>query len=163
MIGDDDVRVRAAGLDQSTLHLTFEQTAAVAVSALQALCDAGKVRAGQKVLIIGAGGGVGTFAVQSAKVFGADVTGVRDTAKTDPVRSIGADAVVDYTSADFADGEHHYDLIVDLAGNRSLPHLRRALTPRGTLVLCGGEGGGRWLGGTDRGPRAIMLSPFVRQ
>lgn len=147
-------------------NLTFEQTAAVAVSALtalQALRDAGKVRAGQKVLIIGAGGGVGTFAVQLAKVFGADVTGVCSTAKTDLVRSIGADAVIDYTSEDFADGEHHYDLIVDLAGNRSLSHLRRALTPRGTLVLCGGEGGGRWLGGMDRSLRAIMLSPFVRQ
>ncbi|MFG1708017.1 NAD(P)-dependent alcohol dehydrogenase [Nonomuraea sp. M3C6] len=157
---------RQSKLAPKPASLTFEQTAAVAVSALtalQALRDAGKVRAGQKVLIIGAGGGVGTFAVQLAKAFGADVTGVCSTTKTDLVRSIGADDVIDYTSEDFADGKHRYDLILDIAGNRSLSHLRRALTPRGTLVLCGGEGGGRWLGGMDRSLRAIMLSPLVSQ
>ncbi|MGW7367893.1 NAD(P)-dependent alcohol dehydrogenase [Streptomyces sp. NPDC054841] len=147
-------------------NLTPEQAAAVpisAVSALQALRDTGRVQPGQKVLIIGAAGGVGTFAVQLAKAFGADVTGVCSTTKTDLVRSIGADDVIDYTREDFADGSRHYDLIVDTAGSRSLSHLRRALTPRGTLVIVGGEGGGRWLGGTDRVLRALLLSPFVRQ
>jgi NADPH:quinone reductase-like Zn-dependent oxidoreductase len=146
--------------------LTFEQAAAVPISgvtALQALRDKGRVQQGQQVLIIGAGGGVGTFAVQLAKAFGAQVTGVCSTAKVDLVRSIGADNVVDYTSADFAAGIHRYDLIVDTAGNRSLAHLRRALTPKGTLVIVGGEGGGRWLGGLDRLLRALVLSPMVGQ
>ncbi|MGW2563136.1 NAD(P)-dependent alcohol dehydrogenase [Streptomyces sp. NPDC001514] len=146
-------------------NLTLEQAAAVPISALtalQALRDAGRVQPGQKVLIIGAAGGVGTFAVQLAKAFGADVTGVCSTTKTDLVRSIGADDVIDYTREDFADGARRYDLIVDTAGNRPLSLLRRALTPRGTLVIVGGEGGGRWFGGTDRVLRALMLSPFVR-
>jgi|SRR5262245_3052635 len=147
-------------------NLTFEQAAAVPISgitALQAVRDKGRVQPGQRVLIIGAGGGVGTFAVQLAKAFGAEVTGVCSTAKVDLVRSIGADQVIDYTKADFADGEHRYDLILDTAGNRALAHLRRALTPKGTLVLVGGEGGGRWLGGLDRLLRAIVLSPIVSQ
>ena len=146
-------------------NLTFEQAAAVpdsAVTALHSLRDTGKVKPGQKVLIIGAGGGIGTFAVQIAKVFGAEVTGVCSTTKTDLVRSIGADYVVDYTQEDFAKGRQHYDLILDTAGNRSLSHLRRALTARGTLVIVGGEGGGRWFG-VGRQLRALMLSPFVRQ
>ena len=109
--------------------------------------DQAKVQAGQKVLIIGASGGVGTFAVQIAKAFGAEVTGVCSTAKVDLVRSLGADHVIDYTRDDFADGEHRYDVILDIGGNRRLSHLRRALTPRGTLVIVGGETGGRWLGG----------------
>lgn len=145
-------------------NLTFEQAAAVPVSActaLQALRDQGHVQAGQKVLIIGASGGVGTFAVQLAKAFEADVTGVCSTAKVDLVRSLGADHVIDYTHDDFA-GEQRYDLILDIAGNRSLSRLRRALTPRGTLVIVGGEGGGRWFGGTDRQVRALAISPFVR-
>ncbi len=147
-------------------RLTFEQAAAVPTSAstaLQALRDAGKVQPGQKVLIIGAAGGVGTFAVQLAKAFGAEVTGVCSTMKADLVRAIGADDVIDYTRDDFADGTRHYDLILDTAGNRSLGHLRRALTPRGTLVIVGGEGGGRWFGGVDRPLRALVLSPFVNQ
>src|SRR6266540_4091039 len=147
-------------------NLTFEQAAAVPVSgctALQGVRDRGKVRAGQRVLIIGAGGGVGTFAVQLAKAFGAEVTGVCSTTKVELVRSIGADRVIDYTREDFADGHNLYDVILDIAGNRSLSHLRRALAPEGTLVLVGGEGGGRWLGGTDRQLRAQMLSLFVRQ
>jgi NADPH:quinone reductase-like Zn-dependent oxidoreductase len=147
-------------------NLTFEQAAAVPISgytALQAVRDQGKVRPGQGVLIIGAGGGVGTFAVQVAKVFGAQVTGVCSTTKVDLVRSIGADHVIDYTREDFADGHHRYDVILDIAGNRSLSHLRRALAPRGTLVIVGGEGGGRWLGGIDRQLRAHVLSLFVRQ
>ena len=147
-------------------NLTFEQAAAVPISgyaALQAVRDQGKVRAGQRVLIIGAGGGVGTFAVQLAKAFGADVTGVASTAKTEMVRSIGADRVIDYTREDFADSRNRYDVILDIAGNRSLSHLRRALAPEGTLVIVGGEEGGKWLGGIDRQLRAQLLSPFVRQ
>ena len=113
-------------------------------------------------MIIGAAGGVGTFAVQLAKAFGAEVTGVCSTTKLDLVHSIGADHVIDYTRDDFADGVRRYDLILDTAGNRSLSHLRRALTPRGTLVIVGGEGGGRWFG-VGRQLRAIMLSPLVGQ
>jgi NADPH:quinone reductase-like Zn-dependent oxidoreductase len=147
-------------------NLTFEQAAVVAISglpALQSLRDHGKVRPGQKVLIIGASGGVGTYAVQLAKVFGAEVTAVCSTAKVDLVRSLGADHVIDYTRDDFAEGVSRYDLILDIGGNSSLSRLRRALTPRGTLVIVGGEGGGRWLGGTDRQIRALVLSRFVGQ
>ena len=147
-------------------NLSFEEAAAVPISgmtALQGVRDQGKVEAGQKVLIIGASGGVGTFAVQIAKAFGADVTGVSSTAKLDLVRAVGADHVVDYTEEDFADGEHRYDAILDMGGNRPLSHLRRALTPGGRLVIVGGETGGRWIGGFDRGIRAQLLSPFVGQ
>ncbi len=115
------------------------------------------------MLVIGAAGGVGTFAVQIARAFGAEVTGVCGAAKTDLVRSIGARHAIDYTREDFADGRQRYDVILDAAGNRSLSHLRRALTPAGTLVIIGGEGGGRWLGGTDRQLRALLLLPFVSQ
>lgn len=115
------------------------------------------------MLIVGASGGVGTFAVQIAKAFGAEVTGVCRTAKMDLVRALGADHVIDYTSDDFADGEHRYDVILDIGGNRRLSHLRRALTRQGTLVIVGGETGGRWLGGFDRSLRAVPLSPLVRQ
>ena len=120
-------------------------------------------RPGQSVLIIGAGGGVGSFAVQIAKATGAQVTGVCSTSKLDLVRSIGADHVVDYTREDFTKPAHQYDLIVDTAGRRSLRVLRRALKPKGTLVIVGGEGGGRVLGGFSRQLRAQMLSPFVSQ
>jgi NADPH:quinone reductase-like Zn-dependent oxidoreductase len=157
---------RADRLAPKPANLTFEQAAAVPISgyaALQAVRDQGKVRPGQRVLIIGAGGGVGTFAVQLAKAFGAEVTGVSSTTKTELVRSIGADRVIDYTREDFADGRNRYDVILDIAGNRSLSHLRRALVPEGTLVIVGGEGGGKWLGGIDRQLRARLLSPFVRQ
>jgi NADPH:quinone reductase-like Zn-dependent oxidoreductase len=157
---------RADRLAPKPANLSFEQAAAVPISgyaALQAVRDQGKVRPGQRVLIIGAGGGVGTFAVQLAKALGAEVTGVCSTTKLEMVRSIGADRVIDYTREDFADGRHRYDVILDIAGNRSLSHLRRALAPEGTLVLVGGEGGGKWLGGIDRQLRAHVLSPFVRQ
>ena len=147
-------------------NLTFEQAAVVAISglpALQGVRDHGKVRPGQKVLIIGASGGVGAYAVQLAKAFGAEVTGVCSTTKLDMVRSIGADHVIDYTHDDFAEGEQRYHVILDIGGNSSLSRLRRALTPTGTLVIVGGETGGRWLGGTDRQLRALLLSPFVGQ
>jgi NADPH:quinone reductase-like Zn-dependent oxidoreductase len=146
--------------------LTFEQAAAMPVSgltALQALTDAGRVQAGQHVLVIGASGGVGTHAVQIAKALGAQVTGVASTSKVDLVRSVGADHVIDYTCEDFADGEQTYDLILDFAGNASLSRLRRALAPDGTLVIGGGEDGGRWTGGFDRQLRALALSRFVGQ
>jgi NADPH:quinone reductase-like Zn-dependent oxidoreductase len=146
-------------------HLTFEQAAAIpdsGVTALQALRNMGRVKPRQKVLIIGAAGGIGTFAVQIAKSLGAEVTGVCSTTKTDLVRSIGADRTVDYTHEDFAGGRARYDVILDTAGNRSLSHLRRALAPRGTLVIVGGEGGGRWFG-LGRQLRASLLSPFVGQ
>jgi NADPH:quinone reductase-like Zn-dependent oxidoreductase len=151
-------------LARKPVNLTYEQAAAVPVSActaLHAVRDQGKVPAGQRVLVIGAGGGVGTFAVQIAKTFGAAVTGVCSTAKVDLVRSLGADAVIDYTREDFSDGRNRYDLILDIAGNRSLSHLRRALTPAGTLVIVGGEGG-KWFGIAPQ-LRALLLSPFVRQ
>ena len=148
-------------------NLSFEQAAAVpisAVTALQGLRDVAKVRPGQTVLVTGAGGGVGTFAVQLAKDFGAEVTGVCSTAKVDVVRSIGADHVVDSARDDFTQAGRRYDVIVDIAGNRPLSHLRRALAARGTLVIVGGEGGGRWLGGFDRQLiRAPLLSLFVGQ
>jgi NADPH:quinone reductase-like Zn-dependent oxidoreductase len=148
------------------VNLSFEQAAVVpisAITALQALRDKGRTEAGQKVLVIGAGGGVGTFAVQLAKALGAEVTAVCSTAKTELVRSIGADRVIDYTQEDFAPSGDRYDLILDTGGNRPLGHLRRALTPRGTLIIVGGEGGGRWLGATVRMLRAMILSPFVGQ
>ena len=146
--------------------LSFEQAAVVAISgstALQGLRDRGQVQRGQKVLIIGASGGVGTYAVQIAKAFGADVTAVCSTPKVDMVRSLGADHVIDYTRDDFADGQQRYDVILDIGGNASLSRLRRALAPKGTLVIAGGETDGRWLGGSDRQIRALVLSRFVGQ
>jgi NADPH:quinone reductase-like Zn-dependent oxidoreductase len=146
-------------------NLTCEQAAAVPVSgltALQALRDKGRIQPGQSVLIIGASGGVGTLAVQIAKALGAEVTGVCSTAKTDLVRSLGADHVIDYGAGDISTGNRRYDLVLDIGGNRSLTTLRRMVTARGTLVIVGGEGGGRWFG-IGRQLRAIALSPFVRQ
>ena len=154
-------RARADKLAPRPRNLTFEQAAAAGISALtalQAVRDHGRVKAGQEVLVIGASGGVGTYAVQIAKAFGARVTGVCSTPKVDLVRSIGADQVIDYMHEDFAAGDRQYDVIVDTGGNSPLPRLRRALTAHGTLVIVGGEGGGPWLGGIDRQIRATMLS-----
>jgi NADPH:quinone reductase-like Zn-dependent oxidoreductase len=159
-------RAREDKLAPKPANLTFEQAAVVAISglpALQGLRDHGKVRPGQKVLIVGASGGVGTYAVQLAKAFGAEVSGVCSTTKVEMVRSIGADHVIDYTHDDFADGEQRYHVILDIGGNSSLSRLRRALTPKGTLVIVGGETDGRWLGGTDRQLRALLLSPVGGQ
>jgi NADPH:quinone reductase-like Zn-dependent oxidoreductase len=157
-VREDKLAFKPAGL-------SFEQAAVVPISgatAIQAL-GAGRTEAGQKVLIIGASGGVGTYAVQLAKALGAEVTGVSSTAKLDLVRSIGADHVIDYTREDFADDARHYDLILDIGGNSRLSRLRRALAPKGTLVIVGGEERGRWTGGFGRQIRALGLSPFVGQ
>lgn len=149
-------------------NLTFEQAAAVpiaAITALQGLRDKGKVQPGQKVLINGASGGVGTFAVQIAKSFGANVTGVCSTRNLDMVRSIGADQVIDYTQEDFTKSAERYDVILDLVGNRSLSENRRVLKPEGIYVLIGGGGpdDGRWIGPLAGPIKALMLSPFVSQ
>lgn len=146
--------------------LTFEQAATVPVSgltAIQGLRDSGRLEAGQTVLILGASGGVGSYAVQIAKAMGAEVTGVCSTAKVDLVRSLGADHVVDYENEDFDSSGRRYDLIVDIGGHNSLRRLRRSLTPRGTLVVVGSETGGKVLGGFDRSLRAVAWSPFVSQ
>jgi NADPH:quinone reductase-like Zn-dependent oxidoreductase len=156
----------ASRLATKPANLSFEQAAAVPVSALtalQALRDRARVQAGHKVLIIGASGGVGTFAVQIAKALGAEVTAVCSTAKVDLVRALGADHVVDYTTEDISDAGLRYDAILDIGGNRRLSHLRRVLTAKGRLVIVGGETDGRWLGGSDRQIRAILLSPLVSQ
>ena len=146
-------------------NLGYEEAATVPTTgctALQGIRDVGKVRSGQRVLVIGAAGGVGSFAVQIAKAFGAHVTGVCSTSKVELVRSIGADEVIDYTREEIVDGTRSYDVIFDTAGNREVSHLRRAMTPKGTLVLAGGEGAGRWLG-MGRVVRAKAISPFVGQ
>ena len=144
-------------------ELSFEQAAAVGVSAttaLQLLRDNGKVQPGQKVLINGASGGVGTFAVQIAKAFGADVTGVTSTKNVDLVRSIGADNVIDYTKEDFTKADRRYDLILDNVGNHSMAQTRRALRPTGTLISNGGGHAGGKLGRTIR---TMLVSMVVRQ
>ena len=146
-------------------NLTSEQSAAVgdsAFTALAAVRDQGKVQPGDKVLINGASGGVGTFAVQIAKSFGANVTGVCSTRNLDTVRSLGADQVIDYTREDFAQKGQRYDVMLDLVGTRSLSDCRRALTPRGTYVVVGVKDMGSWLG-LGRQIKALLLSPFVRQ
>jgi NADPH:quinone reductase-like Zn-dependent oxidoreductase len=147
-------------------NLSFEQAAAVplaALTALQGLRDYGRIRSGQKVLIIGASGGVGTFAVQIARSFDAEVSGVCSTRNVEMVRSLGANRVIDYTQEDFARSGHKYDLIFQLAGTRSPSNCRRTLTPRGTLVLSSGESEDRWIGPVDRIVTARILSPFVSQ
>ena len=147
--------------------ISFEQAAAVPVSgvtALRAVRDEGNVQPGQAVLVVGAAGGVGSLSVQIATALGAKVTGVCSTPKADLVRSIGADDVIDYTREDFTNGSRRWDVIIDTAGRRPLSQLRRALTRRGTLVIVGGDGGGRWTGGFFRGMlRAPVVSLFVGQ
>lgn len=147
-------------------NISSEQAAVVPISglsALQAIRDSGRVQAGQKVLVIGASGGVGTFAVQIAKSIGAQVTGVCSTTKTELVLLLGADHVIDYTKQDFAEKGHHYDVIIDTGGHSSLSHLRSALAPEGTVVIVGAETGAKWFGGFDRSIRAMVLSMFVTQ
>jgi len=157
-------RAPEGNLALKPLNLTFEQAAAVPTSgfaALQALRDRGEIQSGQKVLIVGATGGVGLFAVQLAKAFGAEVTGVCSTEKVDWLRSLGSDHVVDYRQEDFAQSDRRYDLVLDLGGSRSLSDLRRVLSPRGILVMVGGEEGGQVLGGTAKWIRGLLLSPFI--
>lgn len=157
---------RADTLEAKPAALSFEQAAAVptsAVTALQALAPVRDAGPGERVLIIGASGAVGGYAVQLATTFGAHVTGVASAAKLDYVRSLGADAVVDYGRGDITRSGERYDVVVDTAGNRSVSALRRLLARRGTLVIVGGEGGGRVTGGFGRNLRAMLLSPFVPQ
>ena len=157
--------VKAVKLARKPSNLSFGQAAAAPISGVTALQAVRKtqVQSGQKVLIIGASGGVGTFAVQIAKAYGAEVTGVASAAKLDLVRSLGADHVIAYDREDFPDGQHLYDVILDIGGNTQLSRLRRALTAKGTLAIVGGETDGRWLGGFDRSIRAQMLSLLVSQ
>jgi NADPH:quinone reductase-like Zn-dependent oxidoreductase len=146
-------------------NVTFEQAASVpvaAVTALQGLRDKAQIQPGQKVLINGAAGGVGTFAVQIAKSFGADVTGVCSTRNVDLVRSIGADQVIDYTQEDFTKSPSRYDAILDCIGNHSLSACRRALNPKGIYVMIGGQDG-RWIGPLARALKMPVLSRFVSQ
>ena len=146
--------------------LSFEEAAVVPISgfaALQAVRDVGEVQNGQQVLVLGAAGAVGWFAVQVARAFGAQVTGVAGTTQVELVRSVGADEVIDYTREDVTDGTRQWDVIIDTGGRRTLSQLRRALTPTGTLVIVGGEGGGRWMGGFLRNLRAPLVSRFVGQ
>jgi NADPH:quinone reductase-like Zn-dependent oxidoreductase len=153
-------------LARKPANVTFEQAAVVPVSgltALQALTDVGRVKRGDRVLIIGASGGVGSHAVQLAKALGAEVTGVCSTAKLGLVRSLGADHVIDYTTGKIADAAQRYDLILDIGGNPAPSRLRRALTPTGTAVMVGGEEGGSLTGGMSRQLRARVLSLVVRQ
>lgn len=153
-------------LAPSPTNLTMVQAATVPISALtalQAVRDHGRVTPGQKVLVIGASGGVGTFAVQIGKAYGAEVTGVCSTSKVDLVRSLGADHVVDYTRDDLGAGDVRYDVVLDIGGNRPLKRIRKVLTTKGTLVIVGGETDGRWFGGTGRLLRAVAQGPFVSQ
>ncbi len=146
--------------------ISHEQAAVATVSgitALQALTDVGKLHSGQSVLVIGASGGVGSYVVQLARALGARVTGVASGSKGDLVRSIGADDFIDYTTTDYLDGSKKFDMIIDIGGRNRVRRLRRALAEKGTLVIVGGEGGGRWTGGIGRQIRALLLSPFISQ
>lgn len=146
--------------------LSFEEAGVAAISgitALQGVVDVAGVQPGQRVLVIGASGGVGTYAVQIAKALGAHVTGVASGRKHDMVRALGADRVVDYATTDYLDGAVRYDIVFDIGGLNSLKRLRSALTETGTLVIVGGEGGGKFTGGIGRQLRALLLSPFIGQ
>lgn len=156
---------RADKLAPKPTSLTFQQAAAVPISATTALqgLRLGRLAAGQQVLVIGASGGVGTYAVQLAKASGADVTAVCSAGKADLVRSLGADPVIDYATEDALDGSRRYDLILDIAGNAPLRRLRRALAPGGSLVIVGGESKDGFTGGFGRSLRAPLVAVFVRQ
>ena len=160
------VLVPADRVAMKPANLSFDHAAAVplaALTALQGLCDHGSVKPGDRVLIIGASGGVGTFAVQLAKCFGAEVTGVCSTGNVELVRSIGADHVIDYTREDCLQNELRYDLILQIAGTHSPSDCRRALTDTGTLVLISGDSDGNWIGPVARTVQALVSSPFVSQ
>jgi NADPH:quinone reductase-like Zn-dependent oxidoreductase len=147
-------------------NISFEQAAAIpiaAITALQALRDTGALKAGQKVLVNGASGGVGTFAIQIAKAMGAEVTGVCSTRNVALVQSLGADHVIDYRQQDFTQGPQHYDLVFDTVGNHALSDLRRVMTPTGTLVMVGGGSDGNWIGPFMGPLKALVYSPFVGQ
>jgi len=147
-------------------RLTFEQAAGVSVAActaLQALRDKGRIQPGDKVLINGASGGVGPFAVQLAKALGGQVTGVCSPRNMEMVAKIGADRVIDYTREDFTQAERQYDLLLDIAGSRSLPETRGVLRPRGTLVAVGGPNKGNWVGPLSRSLKMAMVAPAVSQ
>ncbi len=153
-------------LTHKPASITHDEAAVVAISgitAIQALQDIADVQPGQTVLVLGASGGVGSYAVQVAKTLGATVTAVASGAKADLVRSLGADDVIDYASTDYLDGRNRYDVIIDTGGLNPIRKLRKALNRNGTLVIVGGEGGGRWTGGIGRQLRAVALSPFVSQ
>lgn len=159
------VAVPGGGLVLKPPAVSFEQAATAPISgqtALQAVRDGGSLQPGQRVLVIGASGGVGSFAVQIAKAFGAEVSGVASTRNLPMVRELGADHVVDYTQEDPTAGSPAYDVIIDLAGNRPVSRLRRALAPAGALVIVGGTGG-RWTMGFARTIGGMLLAPFVRQ
>lgn len=169
-IGKGSFAEYAAALEKKLVHkpekLTFEQAASMAVSgltAVQGVCDVAGIKAGDKLLITGASGGVGSFAVQIAKAVGATVTGVCRTSKVDLVRGLGADHVIDYTRSDYLDSATKYDVILDCGGSASLSRLRGALTPTGTLVIVGSEGGSKWGTGIGRQLQAVAVSPFVKQ
>jgi NADPH:quinone reductase-like Zn-dependent oxidoreductase len=162
--------VPASRFEPKPASLSYEQAAAVPTSgslAVQVVRDEGRVQAGQKVLINGAGGAVGTFAVQLAKVYGAEVIGVDAPTKLEVVRSIGADRVLDYTEEDFTRTGERYDVILDIAGNHPWPDIRRSITPEGTFVLVGhdhyGASGHRWFGSLGRFGKLLVMSPFVGQ
>jgi NADPH:quinone reductase-like Zn-dependent oxidoreductase len=169
-IADGSLAEYAAASQDKLAHkpsnLSFEQAAASTVSgitALQALTDVGRVEPGQRVLVVGASGGVGTFAVQLATALGATVDGVAGTPNVDMVRALGADRVIDHRHQDLTETDRRYDLVLDIGGRNSIPRLRSILTPKGTLVIVGGEGGNRITGGVGRQLRALLVSPFVGQ
>ena len=161
----DYISADVAKVARKPINLNFADAASVPVSAvavLQAVRDQANLKPGQHILVVGASGGVGTFVVQLAKAFGAEVTAVASTAKLDLVRVLGADDVIDYTQDDFTKSQRTWDVIFDIGGNRPLADVRRGSRPNGTLVVVGGESAGKWLGGFARNLRAMAVAPFAR-